>query len=368
MAELVSVVIPTCNRVHTLARAIDSALAQTHGAIEVVVVDGGSTDGTSQMVGTRYGRDPRVRYRWQENAGVAAARNRGIADSRGAYVAFLGSDDWWRPWKVELQLAALRLFPGAGMVWTDVEAVGPGGAVLSPRSLRILYKAYRRFPRTADLFPASRVLAGPGPWSADFGPVMAHCGDIRAHMLMGNLVPTSTVLLKREWIEELKGFDPELSAPGEDFDFHLRTCFLGPVAFADVPAAHCRISAPDRVADKDRKLAVNVLAAVTRALQRHGRALDLPGWWIDEVFGEAHRRVADAMVGAGEHAAGRRHYLHSLRHRPWQWRAYAQVALCCLPPDLAERMRALHRRVTRRPARLCGGARTQAAPNTTPFG
>ena len=95
--KLVSVITPTFNRAYCLGRAIDSALGQTHQPVEVVVADDGSTDGTGDMIARVYGKDPRVRYVFQENRGVSAARNLGLATVRGDFVAFLDSDDVWKP-------------------------------------------------------------------------------------------------------------------------------------------------------------------------------------------------------------------------------------------------------------------------------
>jgi glycosyltransferase involved in cell wall biosynthesis len=105
---------------YVLARALDSVLLQTYRHLELIVVDDGSTDGSGALIEERYGREPRVRYVYQENRGVSAARNRGFELVRGDYVALIDSDDIWKPWKLELQLRCLAKLPGAGMVWTDI--------------------------------------------------------------------------------------------------------------------------------------------------------------------------------------------------------------------------------------------------------
>ena len=98
----ISVVIPSYNRVGTVTRAIDSVLAQTYPHFEIIVVDDGSTDNTSDMLNERY-RD-RVRLVRQPNMGPAAARNAGVAAARYDLVAFLDSDDYWLPRKLEVQV------------------------------------------------------------------------------------------------------------------------------------------------------------------------------------------------------------------------------------------------------------------------
>lgn len=102
----VSVIIPTYNRVATLTRTIDSVLAQTYSHFEIIVVDDGSTDNTTAVLNERY-RD-RVRLVRQSNMGSAAARNAGIAAARYDLVAFLDSDDYWLPRKLEVQVPLMK--------------------------------------------------------------------------------------------------------------------------------------------------------------------------------------------------------------------------------------------------------------------
>jgi glycosyltransferase involved in cell wall biosynthesis len=104
----VSVIIPTYNRAHIVGRSIESALCQTHRDLEILVVDDGSTDQTLDAV-TPFLRYPQVRYLRNEiNKGHQAARNTGIKNSSGEYIAFLDSDDAWEPQKIELQLDAIN--------------------------------------------------------------------------------------------------------------------------------------------------------------------------------------------------------------------------------------------------------------------
>ena len=128
----VSVVIPTYNRARVVGEAIDSALAQTHERLEVIVVDDGSTDDTAERVGRR--RDPRLRYVRREHAGVSSARNAGIAAATGDLVSFLDSDDLWKPEKIETEVAALARHPEAGGVFSDLEK--REGATVVPSFMR----------------------------------------------------------------------------------------------------------------------------------------------------------------------------------------------------------------------------------------
>lgn len=103
-APLVSCIIPVYNGAAFLREAIESILAQSQGPLEVIVVDDGSTDATP-AVAASFG--DQVRYIRQANAGPAVARNRGIVEARGTFVAFLDADDLWRPDRLEKQMAPL---------------------------------------------------------------------------------------------------------------------------------------------------------------------------------------------------------------------------------------------------------------------
>jgi len=103
----VSVIIPTFERAPLVVRAIASALDQTMDELEVIVVDDGSTDETAAVVGAL--NDRRIRYfRHLRNRGGGDARNTGIDVARGAYIAFLDSDDSWLPAKLAVQLVSVR--------------------------------------------------------------------------------------------------------------------------------------------------------------------------------------------------------------------------------------------------------------------
>src|ERR1051325_8841535 len=192
--DLVSVVIPSYNRAYCIATTVDSTLAQTHTNLEILIVDDGSSDGTRELIAERYRDEQRVRYIYQDNAGVSAARNHGLRVARGQYLALLDSDDIWLPWKVEAQLRCLAALPTAGMIWTDMDAIGPDGELRHRRYLTRMYTSYRKFTRD-QLFRESRALSSiDARLATALDDPRVYLGDIFSPMITGHPVQPRPVL------------------------------------------------------------------------------------------------------------------------------------------------------------------------------
>ena len=114
---LVSVIIPAFNAGESLRETLESAARQSWQHLEIIIVDDGSTDQTAAIAAVFCAADERAKLISQPNGGEFAARNRGIAETRGAWIAPLDADDLWHPEKVERQLAAAQSNPYAGLVY-----------------------------------------------------------------------------------------------------------------------------------------------------------------------------------------------------------------------------------------------------------
>lgn len=348
--ELVGVIVPTYNRAYCLPRAVNSALAQTHRNVEVLVIDDGSTDGTRDLLASLYGGEPRVRYLYQENQGVSAARNTGLAQVRGDYIALLDSDDYWYSWKLEVQLAALRRLPDVGMLWTDMEAIDPSGNVIDPKYLTTMYDAFRRFPKD-KLFAHRYALC-------DFAPELGalaqdasvYVGDIFSQMIAGSFVHTSTVLLRRERLENVGLFNTELRFAGEDFDFHLRTCREGQVALITLSSIQYQRGMADRLTRDEHKvhLALNYLKVITPFIEHERERIQLADETISEILAQAHFWAGEAALNGGDYKLARRHLWNSLQQQWAQPRGVALWLMASLPCALESSLRRGYRSIKTR--------------------
>jgi glycosyltransferase involved in cell wall biosynthesis/peptidoglycan/xylan/chitin deacetylase (PgdA/CDA1 family) len=176
--ETVSVIIPAYNGAATIDETLRSVRSQTYSDLEIIVVDDGSKDQTRQIVESHARHDPRVRLIVQENAGVAAARNRGVAEAKGELIAPVDADDLWAPTKIEAQMRALRRGgPGVGLVYTWFAIIDGDGFITDTQHQ-----------------PEDE-------------------GNVLARLCRGNLVGNgSSPLIRKSAIQSAGGYDPGLRA------------------------------------------------------------------------------------------------------------------------------------------------------------
>jgi glycosyltransferase involved in cell wall biosynthesis len=191
MKSLVSIIIPTYQSCNRLKIALNSVLSQTYNNYEVLIMDDGSTDGTSEMVHSF--KDPRIFYNWQTNSGgPAKPRNRGIKLAKGNWVAFLDSDDIWKPDK--LQICMEYTNNQVDLIYHDLEIISS-----IPRIFR------RKIIRTRKLKK----------------PVLI---DL---LLNDNLIGNSSVLVRKNLLDKVGGINENRNlVAAEDYNTWLRIARL----------------------------------------------------------------------------------------------------------------------------------------------
>jgi glycosyltransferase involved in cell wall biosynthesis len=231
---IVSVVIPTYGRRALVTSALESVVSQTLRDYEIIVVDDSSPDDTGAVLRPYVERNV-ARYVRQPHRGVAAARNRGVREARGEFLAFLDDDDLWPPDKLEWQLEALGEHPEAGLVYGFMESFGTE-------------RPYRWPPPDA-----------PSGW-------------VREAFLTGNWIRSpGQTLIRRAAFEAAKGFDESLRG-AEDWDFYLRLSKDWPFVYWSRPALRYRAHAGNA-----SKQAFLMYRCACRVHRRHAGAIPLPG-------------------------------------------------------------------------------------------
>lgn len=341
---LVSVVIPSYNRAHLIGSTVDSVLSQSYKQVEIIVVDDGSVDATRQAL-EQYG--PSVRYIYQKNAGVCSARNTGFRHARGEFIALLDSDDRWMPWKLEAQIRLFRQHPEVGMIWTDMVAEDEHGHILDQRYLRKFYDAHEQ-ARLEDVFTHTGAVSN--AWRdapAEAGTAMFYKGDIFSQMLLGNLVHTSTTVLRRDRLRQVGEFDVGLKHTGEDYEFHWRTCSYGPVGLLDASSIYYRVGAADQLTAPHLGIfrARNNLTTVLRWLERGQGRINLPQRMVNERLAQAYAWVGEGELEYGSWTRARENFRKSLRYRARPSRCLMLFLFTLFPKPLFNAARGLKRRV-----------------------
>lgn len=336
----VSVVIPTYNRADMIAGAVDSVLAQAIDGVEIIVVDDGSTDDTSDMLAPY--RD-RIVYLRTENQGPAGARNAGMQAARGEYIAWLDSDDLYRPFKLALQCGLLDRHPEIGMVYTEFSGFDDAGYFDEWHMRNYHESAYARGGiRYEDLFARSvaledtrygkAALAGSHP---DLLRRRAWFGELYEPYLYNTVVFTNSMVFRRALLEQV-GLQDSRYGLFHDLEFALRLCRQAPVAFVDVPTYLLRYH-PGQVSGRLGPDGARLLIRKQRDLLRVFRAHTRTGRGAaagdrsrkEQQIARLCRAVAMPLLAYDQGSA------HENRHYPRRARRYLQA---CAQAGQPERM------------------------------
>lgn len=273
----VSIILPAYNHAHFLPESIGSALGQTYPDFELILVDDGSTDQTRELVAGYL--DPRIRYHYQDNRGLAAARNTGLRLARGEFIAFLDADDLFMPTKLEQQIRFFETHKAAGLSaggWKYIDAAGEW------------IGEYWPWPDPPDLTT--------GDW-------LGNC-----------FVNPVSVLVRREWIERVGGFDESLKQV-EDWDLWLRLAYAGcRMAWVETFVCAYRFSANQmtRNAAEQKRAAVQMLDKffAQNGLPERYRAIR------GQVYGRLYRVSAGRELAAGQVDEARGSLSLAAKHQP----------------------------------------------------
>lgn len=272
---LLSAIIPNYNYAHYLPLAINSVLAQSYKEVEIIVVDDGSKDDSRSIVRT-YGE--RVRLIEQKNQGVAVARNRGVAESLGEFIAFLDADDLWLPTKLERQMQRFFDEPELGLVHCGVEEIDEEGNPLLVR------------------------LDGLEGW------VAKELLLLQRPVILGG---GSGLMISRKTFEEVGGFDERLSTSA-DWDFFYRVAARYRVGFVPEVLIHYRVH-KSNMHSNVKLMEHDMLLAYSKAFSVSGPELER---LRRQSLGNLHMVLAGSYFRMGKLSDFARHMLKSLLLTP----------------------------------------------------
>ena len=282
-------VIATYNMAEYLPLAIRSALAQTYEPIEVIVIDDGSTDGTSEAV-RPFLSDARFSYQKHKNGGQAVAKNRGIRGSKGQYVAFLDADDVWVPEKLELQMPLFSQSEAVGVVYSALTYIDEAGRELG----RPVHKLYR--------------------------------GRVSGPMLVFNFIGFPTSVVRRECFERLGRFDENLRM-GIDYDLWLRFSTQYEFDYVEQPLVRYR-QWPGQMSINWNSRYLTGIAIMKRFLHEFPDVVNKRT--VNYAWAHTYAGFGSCARGAGRRIEALRLYLRALRFNPGYVPAWKGIAATLL--------------------------------------
>lgn len=281
---LVSVIVPCWNSEDTLVETLESVAAQTYRNIEIVIIDDGSTDGSAALAAEFCARERRARLVRQENRGLGGARNRGISESNGPWIAPIDADDLWHPTKIEKEMRAVR-----------AATQEPG----------LVYCFYR------DMDAQSRVI-GSGPQWVFNGPALKR-------LAYENVLHT---IISRAAVEKVGGFDEFLQA-SEDTLMNLRIARFFPVAAVPEYLIGYRIR-PEAMWRSIDLVIDSWRSVVQRILTEGG---EIPPYLLRWVEGHLHKVQAEERLGRRHYVEALEHLAIAISHDPVRWGGYVVYRL-----------------------------------------
>lgn len=343
----VSVIIPTYNRADLVGQAVDSALLQSVGEVEVIVVDDGSTDNTAEIVGA-YG--DRVRYIRTENRGVGHARNVGTRHATGRYLTFLDSDDCLYPYALELLSEVLERFPYAGLACAEMSGFDDNGFFDRFHLKSYHSSTYRDHGMTYERIYGSRTRlkdlgVAPGALLAEDAASLdraVYIGNVFDAYLLELVLCQNTAMVRRE-VATAIGDRNERVSYFEEFDYLLRICRSYDVCFVDVPTYKLRYhrgQISTTAGPRGKYVWMRKQQELLRLIKRH--AFADPGYYerhrarIDRQLARLHRAVAVPMMlqGGSGTALARRSRVYLSRARRYGQAEWSLWASSYLPGPL----------------------------------
>ncbi len=289
MSPKVSVIIPAYNKAELTRRTVDSVLGQTYSDIEIIVVDDGSKDHT-RVAMAAYGH--KIKYVYKENGGACSARNEGIRQASGQYIALLDCDDLYVPAKIEQSVRYLQDRPDAGFVHTAAYFIDAQDKKLDTYS-----------------HPQSRLRGG-----------------ALKRLILKNFICNSTVVARRECFTKAGLFDESIFVPA-DWDMWLRLSEVAAPGYIDEPLTMYRVT-DNYTFNKTEQSRMEESKVIAKFFERN---LGLSGM-KSAVLSQWHLRFAQCYLLKNDRPRMREELSAALKDDPCNWKAWGMGACSVLFP------------------------------------
>jgi glycosyltransferase involved in cell wall biosynthesis len=299
----VTVVIAVLNGERFIGEALESVLDQTFQDFEIVVVDDGSTDGTADVVRQYRGS---ISYLHQDNQGVGQARNRGVSEAKGEWIAFLDADDVWYRNKLSVQIEYVQMCPDVGFFYSDMDSMDEKGSI--KQTAFLMAETNRRDEKKRHNLVSLIFHGQPFPYP-------------------------STVLIKKDLFQKARGFNPLFVISNhEDFELFARIARISPLKFIPESLAKYRFHANQRTQDSSGceanwPLLLNCLWKVYGNDPNKQQVLKSLQGYYAKYLSDAGKR----WLRSGDYEKARHYFRQAFCYRPFNWKNVRRWGLSYVP-------------------------------------
>lgn len=285
MTEKVSVIIPVFNSSRFLAKAIESVLAQTYQNFEIILVDDGSTDNSKEIILSFLTKFPdKVSYLYQQNKGIAGARNTGLKNSSGVYIALLDADDRWLPTRLEESVIVLQNQPDIGLVHSDIVIIDENDTIIESPTRETRYLS----------------------------------GSIFEHLFLRKAnISAVSVLFRRSCIVDVELFDEDPRCMGcDDRDLWLRISEKYHIVYIDKILSQYRIHSSNYSNNLEKMVSARYYIVSKYRKNKESSIL------IRKALAKIHRDFGDSLLYQHMYSKAKTEYVKALKYWPfsfWLW-------------------------------------------------
>jgi len=316
----ISIIIPTYNYAQYICEAIESVLNQTYKDFEIIVVDDGSTDNTKEVIKPYLNK---IKYIYQQNSGPSSARNRGIKEAKGEYIAFLDADDIWLPQKLELQIKFMEKEKEVGLIFSDMILFNEKGIIKNSFLKQKLF--FNKLP-IKPLSSTEKVIYD----------------NVFNALLQENFIPTNTVIAKKECFNKVGFFDETLFSV-EDRDMWLRIGLFYDIGFINFPLVLTRFHETNISANQE--LALKSRLKVMKKFLNYSNLPIKSKKIIKQTINKIYFDLGYLYFTCEKFSLSRIYFRKFLKKNPFMFKPWIYILLSVLPTSAIRKLKNLKEKI-----------------------
>ena len=299
----VSIIVPTLNDIEYISKALESIFVQSFKDYEIIIVDGGSTDGTLEVLKQYEGK---ITFFRQKGKGVSQAKNEAIGRAKGEYITFLDADDLWYPEKLKVQIYFLNAHPEYGFCSSDVDFFNEEGIIINGAISR------EKNPRSGLVFD---------------------------DLFCNNFISSATIFLRRNCFDKAGLFNESIFF-AEDTDMWLRIAKYFQLGYIPRILAKYRVHAQARTQQFDKHYA-SLERIYEKLIKDDPQYFSKRKSLIRRAYYNLYRRWAYRYFEVKEYQLAREIYIRALKHQPSSFICWKYILATFLPKKMIDSLRVL---------------------------